>query len=50
MLELIPAIATYKLYTALPQLISRLSHPNPYASRFIVRALEQSAHFIRRWT
>ena len=40
MLELVAGIAAYKWYTALPQLISRLSHPNPYAARFISRALE----------
>ena len=35
MAELIAGIAAFKWYTALPQLISRLSHPNPYAQRFI---------------
>ena len=30
-------------YTALPQLLSRLSHPNPYSARFIRQALQSSS-------
>ena len=42
MLELVSGpngIAPYKWFTALPQLISRMCHPNPYARRFIREVL-----------